>query len=526
MKILSFLKKYLNKHKSKTIWFIFLGLVLWVASILTPFIVGDYIDTLTGSDNTGIIWRVVATLAVIWTLQIILAYVKNMISARINTLISFDVNFDIIEHLKQLPMKYFTSKDPAYINQRVSSDSSNVTGFVLGSVLGLITTALTFILALAIMFFINVEMTMMICLIFPVYILIYIKFRQPLYDMGYKLAEESNAFFSHKNKQLSNVKLIKQNAWNERMGDELQIEFGSLFKTTMQNAKLGYIFNNADTIVRYMANMIIFIYSGYQIMYGDMTIGQFTMINSYSLMVISSLSVFLGFGRSYRNSLVAYDRIQEIYAEEQEQNGTIQLEEIKNIDIRNLNFNYGEKSIIQNLNTEFNKGNIYAIIGENGSGKSTLLDIITGLQQDYTGDILYNGTSLKDLDAYHLRNHHIAVVEQEPNLYFDTIEENTTKIQSHQQTHNHLNYWLKRLSISELISLDNPSGGEKQRIATAIALTKNANVLIMDEPNSALDKASLQVLCDILYEIRDGKIIILVTHSQQLISICDFSIVL
>jgi len=568
-----------------------INLVLWGMSILTPFIVGDYIDTLVElgdsndlynnaviSNGSTLIGQIVVTLAIIWTLQIIFSYIRNIISARVNSLITFDVNFAIMEHLKRLPISYFTNKDAAYINSRTSSDSGSVTGFVLGSLFGLITTILTFVLALGIMFFINFQMTLVICIIFPIYILIYIKFRKPLYEMGYKLAEESNSFFSTKNKQLSNIKLIKQNAWNERMSNELQSEFGGLFKTTMQNARLGYVFNNADAIVRYMANMIIFIYSGFQIIQGDMTIGQFTIINSYSLMVISSLGVFLGFGRSYRNSLIAYDRIQEIYSERQEENGAIQLAGIDKITIQNLNFGYknldGEennnRTIFKNFNAEFKKGNIYAIVGENGSGKSTLLDILVGLQQGYSGDVVYHtndtaaakintdigakntsistthnipkagSVNLRELDAYHLRNHHIAIVEQEPILYYDDISQNL-------DNDNQLYFWAKRLNIHDLIANytsavndeSNPnnaadssiannknishntnlSGGEKQRLITAAALAKDAGLIIMDEPSSALDKGSLKVLCEILQEIKTDRIVILVTHDRALIEI-------
>jgi len=531
MKIIAFLITYIKKHKRQVSLFMLLNLVLWAISILTPFIVGEYIDRVVESDDRRVILVAVISLAVVWALQIALSYFRNMISVKVNTLVGYSVNFELIEYIKRLPVQYFAGKDPAYINSRVSLDSGSVTGFVLGSVLGLVTTILTFSLSLTIMFFLNIEIALMICLIFPVYILIYYKFKDPLYDAGLKVAEESNTFFSTQNKQISNIKPIKQHDLNIETAEELNVGFSTLYKATIKNARLGYIFNNIDAIVRYMANMIIFIYSGVQIIEGYMTIGQFTMINSYSLMLISSLSVFLGFGKSYRNSLVSFNRIQELYSTAQEENGSVEIDSVDCISISNLSFCYGDKSILKNLNFKMNKGNIYAIVGENGSGKSTLIDIIVGLRHEYSGEIKYNSTDLREIETYSLRKRHIAIVEQEPTLYYNKVMEhvNTTGIDN-----TAADYWINRLDLSYLVSSydscknqtwqTNLSGGEKQRLTIARALIKNTDVLVMDEPNSAIDNDSLQLLIDIILELKNEKLIILVTHNKDLISISDFVI--
>ena len=518
------------------IWFISFGLVLWVLGILSPFVVGNYIDTLIAYSDESLIWYTVITLAVIWTLQLVLSYFRNIINARINARIGFSVRYDLIKHLKCLPIRYFHDKDAAYINQRVSMDSGNVTGFVLGNVVGLLTASLTFILALGIMFSLNAIMTLMICLLFPVYILIYLKFRQPLYEMNYKLAEESNEFHGLTNKQISNIKLIKQNAWNDHTNRELEMGFGSLFQTTMKNARLSYIFNNADALVRYMANMIIFIYSGFQIMSGDMTIGQFTMINSYSLMVISSLSTFLGFGKNYRNALVSYDRIMEIHNEPQEYNGAILINTIENISIKDLNFHYNDRHIIKGLNADFEKGNIYTIVGDNGSGKSTFINILSGMNQDYKGEICFNSINLREINTYRLREKCIAIVEQEPTLYFETLKENISLDNDKENNkEKSINHWIKRFGFNSLVSSSPDelshnhnisektglSGGEKQRLTKIRAFVKDADLIILDEPSSALDKVGLQVLCEVLQEIKASKIIVVVTHDKELIGIGD-----
>ena len=177
------------------------------------------------------------------------------------------------------------------------------------------------------------------------------------------------------------------------------------------------------------------------------------------------------------------------------------------------------------------RGSIYAVVGENGSGKSTLINILCGLEHGYTGQITVNGVDFKKIDLHHFKKHLLSVVEQEPSLFFKTIKDNITPDDCDT---NSTIYWIERLNLSELISafdagLDhcisektsNLSGGEKQKFAVVRALAKNTDVIILDEPNSAFDQDSTNLLCEILQSLKSNKIIIVVTHSQALIENSD-----
>ena len=410
-------------------------------------------------------------------------------------------------------------------------DSTMLSTFVFTHISGLFTTCLTFILAITIMFALDYRLTLILSGIFPIYICIYLKYKKPLYDIDYKQTEEANEFYGYVNWQISNIKLIKQNALSDRVGSDLKKGFKALLTTIMENAKLSYVFHNADVLVRYMANIVIFIYSGYQIMIGNMTIGQFTMMNSYSLMLISSLSFLLGYGRNYRRAMVSYNRIMEIYETPQELYGEICIDHISEVSIKNLNFYYDERHIISDLNLEMEKGKIYAIVGISGSGKSTFLDILSGFIQDYTGNINYNSINLRDLNITHLREKVMAIVEQEPTLYFNTIRDNIYLGNDREQQ---IEYWLNKLELHDFIALlpngiesniavktSNLSGGEKQRISLTRAFVKNADLLILDEPTSALDGHSVHNLIKALQNEKTSKIIVVVTHKKELIDICD-----
>ena len=540
MGIFRLTKKYIALQKKDIGIMVSTTLLLWVATMLTPYITAVFLDSLILQAYASIVWRTVIILSIIWTLQLLFTYTRNIVSTRVHSLTGYYMRYDLVAHIKRLPISYFREIDSAYLNQRTAMDTGTVVGFVLGSVLGLFTTTLTFVVALVILFNLNYVVAFIICLLLPVYTLIYIKFKNPLYEIGKKMAEEASVFHGLVNKQISNICLIKQNEWQSRTGDEMNTGFYSLFKTIMQNARLSYLVNNADSVVRYLANIAIFVYSGLQIIVGRMTIGQFTMINTYSLMVVSCLSVFFNFGKSYQQASVAYDRAMEILNTVQEKTGTIRLQGINRIKVADLCFNHQNKQIINTISFEMEKGKIYAITGDNGTGKSTFVNILCGIEQNYGGALLVmesrsdSWVNMREVELCHYREKLLAIVPQEPVLYYDTIFENI----SEGRNESIVDTWLEILSLSDFIKClpdglatkvteksANFSGGEKQLLAVAKAFIKNADIMILDEPSSALDAYSIELMYKALADVRDEKIVLIVTHDKGLVDLCDEEIV-
>ncbi len=195
------------------------------------------------------------------------------------------------------------------------------------------------------------------------------------------------------------------------------------------------------------------------------------------------------------------------------------------ISINSISVSRGTNVVIKDFNAEFKAGTITAIIGPNGCGKSTLLAAIAGDLPLTDGAISLNE---KDLKSYHIADlaRLRSVVLQQPafNLAF-TVQEVLAMARLAGSTAASENAAIEKLAIGELVNrkVTQLSGGEKQRVAIALAIAVDAPVLLLDEPLAAQDIESTKRISELLKsEAEAGKTIVLVAHvSESELSWCD-----
>ena len=210
-------------------------------------------------------------------------------------------------------------------------------------------------------------------------------------------------------------------------------------------------------------------------------------------------------------------------------------EEIKNInriEIKNLSFSYdGTNYVLKNLNLEFTKDKTFYLEGKNGSGKSTLVDLISGMLKPTQGKIEINGEDIRD-SKLSIKSK-VGYVSQTAFLINDSIKENIIfgrKNIEDKQVEN----VIKLTGLDKLINnlpdkIDTNvgnlggklSGGQKQKIMIARSLIDNPGLIILDESTNALDFDSEKNFLKIIDKIKKNKIIIFISHSEQIKKFCD-----
>lgn len=203
------------------------------------------------------------------------------------------------------------------------------------------------------------------------------------------------------------------------------------------------------------------------------------------------------------------------------------------ISARNLQKKYmnGENATkaLNGVSLEIRKGELLVILGSSGCGKSTLLNMLGGMDQPDSGDLLFKGvsvTGMKDRELTHFRRQHIGFVFQNFNLIAELTAIENVELTSDRRADPHIAEKMLRLvGLQEKKNAypSQMSGGEQQRVSIARALAKEADLLLCDEPTGALDSVTGKQILIQLEELAriHGKTVVIVTHTQEVGRIAD-----
>ncbi|WP_426709466.1 energy-coupling factor ABC transporter ATP-binding protein [Cetobacterium sp. SF1] len=197
------------------------------------------------------------------------------------------------------------------------------------------------------------------------------------------------------------------------------------------------------------------------------------------------------------------------------------------IKFKEIEFSYGDEKFIENFNLNLTPGKIYGLLGKNGSGKTTLMKLLLGIEKIISGKIYFQGKNQEENLNYFRKNIGYVFQNPEDQLVAEDVED--------ELAFNMENYgysWEvireRIIELMEKFSLDGQrkiselSGGEKQRVAIASALTLKPSLLILDEGTSMSDKKNRNKIIELCKKIKEqGKMVIIITHDLEELNFID-----
>ena len=215
---------------------------------------------------------------------------------------------------------------------------------------------------------------------------------------------------------------------------------------------------------------------------------------------------------------------------EQEKDETIEVEAGKNIVLNNVSFSYGEEKTLENINMIFKPGTKTALVGESGSGKSTIIKLILGLNSNYSGNIKYDNFNIDSIPTREMAKI-TTLITNDSYLVKGTVREHLSvrKNITEEEMYNALEKVNLKDFVEEHGGLDyelaigaaNLSGGQKQRLLAAKAILKDSYLYILDEAVSNIDDYSKEIVLNAFDSIKEGKIIIVISHDLETVTNAD-----
>ncbi|MCA9137171.1 MAG: ABC transporter ATP-binding protein, partial [Planctomycetales bacterium] len=294
-----------------------------------------------------------------------------------------------------------------------------------------------------------------------------------------------------------------------------------------------------------LASTGLLLYGGYQIIQGELTLGDLMMFLVYLTMLLDPLATIAGSAVVFQNNLAGLDRILEVLEVDSElptNPNAVHVNKASSagmIQISDLTFRYPgtEINVLQNVSLEVAPGETVAFVGRSGAGKTTLTNLIARFYDPCEGSIRLDGRDLRDINLESYRGL-LGIVEQEVFLFDGTIAEN-------------ISYARRDCSIDEIVAAATAaaahefieklpdgydsvigergvklSGGQRQRLAIARAILADPKILILDEATSNLDSESEQLIQRSLEDLLQDRTAFVIAHRLSTIRNADKIVVL
>lgn len=513
-------EKSLN-HKGLFILLNLLIVIIYACEMIIPYMFSGFIDSVTMTNSLSSIKMPIIVISIMLVVLLISSFIKNVFSEYLISKVNNDFLNEIDEKLERIPLKETKKHNPAYLNQRLFNDIITSVTFVHENFSVAIIMSISTIVLLVLIALTQKFMLIIVGIAILINVVGILFFNRLMYKRGYEYREIHSLYHSSNNDRLSNIKETKIHSWYEIAGNDVNKNFTDLLKKGVGLYKVIAMLSNVGTLSKNITLILTIVFGGYLYTSGELSIGQLILVTTYTNMCLSNTEFFLKLGQQFQHAKVCFDRLIEFQDIPDEHNGDKIINHIDTVELSNLSFGYVEsKPLYSSFDLKLSKGNIYCLKGKNGLGKSTLIDLILGLNYDYEGSIMFNNLDIRIIDMRHTRKTLISTILQASNMHRVSVRENILR-----GLHNkHLDELSCKFDLNELLESEDAqslSGGEKQKVSVVRGLMKNSDFLILDEPVSAMDSDGINCLKELLLSYRSDKIILFISHNEELFDIVD-----
>jgi len=531
---------YFSPYKrSMTIVILFLT-ISTLTYAFVPILVSIAINSLETNRNISYLIFLLTIILILNLLSWVFNYFTIRYSSQVIGNVVLDLRKDAGTAVLNHDLSFFDRNPIGKIVSRINTDSRDW-GQTVDLTLQLISSLFVIIFLLIIMSLINLTLTLIIIITFPLFFVLALSFRKLARSktlLGQRALASVNAYVKE---SFSGIQIAKTFRQEQKLYNNFNEVNTTSYKVNMRRAfVLNAIFPSLGVIQGIVLTLLIF-YGGSSVLGNKISVGELSLFIQGLIYLFFPLLTLASFWPTFQTGMAASERI---FALIDTQPLVIQKDNIKpsklngEIEFRNLSFKYEEsKEVFERFNLKINPGESLAIVGHTGAGKSSLANLLARFYEFQEGDILIDGISIRNYDLMDYRKQ-VGIIPQTPFLWADTIENNIkygNRKASRRDVYNALDTtsgsdWIKDLSRGlgtktgergSLISM-----GQRQLVVFARVLLENPSILILDEATASVDPFTETRIQDALQKTIEGRTSIIIAHRLWTVRHVDRIVVL
>ena len=546
-KIISGLWPYLAEFRGRVVLSLVLLVLAKLATVATPIAlkyIVDYLDQNRGADM--LLWIPVILVVAYGALRFgatLFNELRDAVFARVAERAMRRVSLRVFEHLHQRELAFHLDRKTGGLARDIERGTNGISFLLRFTLFNIVPTLLEILMVAGILFVVfNVSYVLAILVAVVVYVVFSIK----ITEWRTKFVREANARDNQSNSRaidsLLNYETVKYFN-NERYEAQLyDVDLDDWEQARLKNRLSLAALNTGQALIIGLAMIVIMAMAVQEVASGEITLGDFTMINAYLLQLFIPLNA-LGFVyREIRQALVNVERLFKLLGDkpaiEDAPDATELAVDRGEVRFEHIHFAYRpDRPILRDVNFTIPAGHKIAVVGASGAGKSTLARLLFRFYDVDQGAIRIDGQDIRQVTQDSLRSA-IGVVPQDTVLFNDTLYQNlaygrpeATEEEVYRAARMaHLEDFIHSLPEGYETKVGERglklSGGEKQRVAIARVILKNPPLLILDEATSSLDSLSEQAILTALKEVSQRRTTLVIAHRLSTVMDADSILVM
>lgn len=534
--------QFVKPYKWTIIGTIIIGIIKFAIPLLIPLLTKYVVDDVVGNKSISIntkterlFWIMGIMLFIFVVLRPPIEYFRQYFAQWTGSKILFDIRNQLFSHVQKLSFKYYANTRTGEIVSRVITDVEQTKNFVITGLMNLWLDLATVVIAIVIMFSMDVPLTIVSLVMIPFFMFSVKHFMGKLRALTRVRSQALANLQSHLQERVQGMSVIKSFANEDyeakRFDKQNQIFLDKALLHTSWNAKSFAVVNTITDI----APLVVIGYAGYQVIHGDLTIGVMVAFIGFIDRLYNPLRRLVNSSTTLTQTLASMDRVFEFIDEKYDIVDKVEAMELKQVEGRvtfeNVSFAYDEKeeAILKNINLDVKQGETIALVGMSGGGKSSLVSLIPRFYDVTEGRILLDQLDIRDFKVRSLRDK-IGMVLQDNILFSESVKANIL-MGKPDATDEEVMAAAKAASAHDFImnlsdGYDTKvgergvklSGGQRQRVAIARVFLKNPPILVLDEATSALDLESEHYIQEALDKLAHDRTTFIVAHRLSTIT--------